>query len=35
MLCSVPAWGSGLIYWGVAEPMYHIQGSPFMERAGV
>ncbi|WP_306115626.1 MULTISPECIES: BCCT family transporter [unclassified Roseovarius] len=26
--------GSGLIYWGVAEPMYHIQGSPFMERAG-
>ncbi|WP_299957691.1 BCCT family transporter [uncultured Roseobacter sp.] len=26
--------GSGLIYWGVAEPMFHIQGSPFMERAG-
>ena len=26
--------GSGLIYWGVAEPMYHIQGSPFMDRAG-
>ena len=26
--------GSGLIYWGVAEPMYHIQGSPFMEQAG-
>ncbi len=26
--------GSGLIYWGVAEPMYHIQGSPFLEQAG-
>lgn len=26
--------GSGLIYWGVAEPMTHIQGSPFMERSG-
>lgn len=27
--------GSGLIYWGVAEPMYHIQDNPFMTRAGV
>lgn len=27
--------GSGLIYWGVAEPMYHIQGNPFMTMAGV
>ena len=26
---------SGLIYWGVAEPMYHIQGNPFMAREGV
>lgn len=27
--------GSGLIYWGVAEPMYHIQGNPFMDKAGI
>jgi len=27
--------GSGLIYWGVAEPMYHIQGNPFIDRAGI
>ena len=27
--------GSGLIYWGVAEPMYHIQGNPFMAREGI
>ncbi|MDH3663125.1 MAG: BCCT family transporter, partial [Alphaproteobacteria bacterium] len=27
--------GSGLIYWGVAEPMYHIQDNPFMARAGL
>ncbi len=27
--------GSGLIYWGVAEPMYHIQASPFLTRAGI
>jgi len=27
--------GSGLIYWGVAEPMYHIQGSPFLTQAGL
>ena len=27
--------GSGLIYWGVAEPMFHIQGNPFIERAGI
>ncbi|MEZ5812937.1 MAG: BCCT family transporter [Rhizobiaceae bacterium] len=27
--------GSGLIYWGVAEPMYHIQDNPFMTRAGI
>ena len=24
--------GSGLIYWGVAEPMYHIQDNPFLTR---
>ncbi len=27
--------GSGLIYWGVAEPMYHIQGNPFLTKAGI
>ncbi len=27
--------GSGLIYWGVAEPMFHIQGTPFSEQAGI
>ena len=27
--------GSGLIYWGVAEPMYHIQDNPFMTREGI
>ncbi|WP_254446748.1 BCCT family transporter [Ruegeria sp. HKCCD8929] len=27
--------GSGLIYWGVAEPMYHIQGNPFNVQAGI
>ena len=27
--------GSGLIYWGVAEPMYHIQDSPFLTREGI
>ena len=27
--------GSGLIYWGIAEPMYHIQGNPFMSMAGI
>ena len=27
--------GSGLIYWGVAEPMYHIQGNPFADQAGI
>ena len=27
--------GSGLIYWGVAEPMYHIQGTPFLTREGI
>lgn len=26
--------GSGLIYWGVAEPMYHIQSNPYLDRAG-
>ncbi|MEZ5931785.1 MAG: BCCT family transporter [Alphaproteobacteria bacterium] len=26
--------GSGLIYWGVAEPMYHIQDNPFLTREG-
>ncbi len=27
--------GSGLIYWGVAEPMYHIASNPYMDRAGI
>ena len=27
--------GSGLIYWGVAEPMYHIQSSPFLTQDGI
>lgn len=27
--------GSGLIYWGVAEPMFHIQGNPFLAREGL
>ncbi|WP_423908108.1 BCCT family transporter [Candidatus Spongiihabitans sp.] len=27
--------GSGLIYWGVAEPIYHIQDNPFLAMAGV
>jgi choline/glycine/proline betaine transport protein len=27
--------GSGLIYWGVAEPMYHMQESPFLARDGI
>lgn len=27
--------GSGLIYWGVAEPMYHIQGNPFLTHEGI
>jgi choline/glycine/proline betaine transport protein len=27
--------GSGLIYWGVAEPMYHIQDNPFMVSEGI
>ena len=27
--------GSGLLYWGVAEPLYHVQGNPFDEIAGV
>lgn len=27
--------GSGLIYWGVAEPMYHIQDNPYMVRDGL
>jgi len=27
--------GSGLIYWGVAEPMFHIQDNPFMVRDGI
>ncbi len=27
--------GSGLIYWGVAEPMYHIKDNPFITRAGI
>lgn len=27
--------GSGLIYWGVAEPMFHIQDSPYLTREGI
>jgi choline/glycine/proline betaine transport protein len=27
--------GSGLIYWGVAEPMFHIQGNPFADGGGI
>ena len=27
--------GSGLIYWGVAEPMFHIQGNPFSAQEGL
>ena len=27
--------GSGLIYWGVAEPIYHIQDNPFLAMEGV
>jgi choline/glycine/proline betaine transport protein len=27
--------GSGLIYWGVAEPIYHIQDNPFLGMEGV
>lgn len=27
--------GSGLIYWGVAEPIFHIQDNPFLSMEGV
>ena len=27
--------GSGLIYWGVAEPIYHLQDNPFLGMEGV
>lgn len=27
--------GSGLIYWGVAETMFHIQDNPFLVREGI
>lgn len=27
--------GSGLIYWGVAEPMYHMQSSPYLDQGGI
>jgi len=27
--------GSGLIYWGVAEPMNHMQDSPYLTRGGI
>lgn len=27
--------GSGLLYWGVAEPLFHVQGNPFIEAAGI
>ena len=26
--------GTGILFWGVAEPMYHIQGNPFIDMAG-
>lgn len=27
--------GSGLLYWGVAEPLFHVQGNPYIEAAGI
>ncbi len=27
--------GSGLIYWGVAEPMFHIADNPYLTREGI
>ncbi|WP_337660195.1 BCCT family transporter [Anderseniella sp. Alg231-50] len=27
--------GSGLIYWGVSEPMFHIQGNPIADQTGI
>lgn len=27
--------GSGLIYWGVAEPMYHLADNPYMARESI
>ena len=27
--------GSGLIYWGVAEPMYHIADNPYLAQEGI
>ncbi|PID62359.1 MAG: choline transporter [Gammaproteobacteria bacterium] len=27
--------GSGLIYWGVSEPMFHMQGNPFADANGI
>ncbi len=27
--------GSGLIYWGVAEPMFHIADNPYLTRGGI
>ncbi len=27
--------GTGILFWGVAEPMFHIQGNPFATAAGI
>ena len=26
--------GNGVLFWSIAEPMYHLQGNPFIEMAG-
>ncbi|CAM3535096.1 Glycine betaine transporter OpuD [Vibrio aerogenes CECT 7868] len=27
--------GTGLLFWSIAEPIYHFQGNPFIEAAGI
>lgn len=27
--------GTGILFWGVAEPMFHLQGNPFATAAGI
>ncbi len=27
--------GLGLLYWSIAEPIFHLQGNPFIEMAGI
>ena len=27
--------GIGLLFWSIAEPIYHFQGNPFLDQAGV